>query len=66
MYPVVELRLHAAVGAGHGLVEIKLKVVFAVGVLHEVGAKVGRQARGALAPRGSGVQRVLDEDGVLV
>ena len=66
VYPIVELRLHATVVPGHGLVEIKLKVVFAVGVLYEVGSKVGRQARGTLASRRPSVQVVPHNDCVLV
>ena len=66
VYPIVEHCLHASVGSGHGLVEVKHKEVFAVGVLHEVAAKVAGEVCRTLASRRSGVQRILNNDGVLV
>ena len=63
---VVEFGLHATILPGHGLVEIEFKVILAVEVLHEVAAKVAGEARRTLARGRPAVQRVLDDDGVLV
>ena len=63
---VVEHVLHTPVLPGHGLVEIEFEVILAVEVLHEVAAKVAGEARCTLARGRSAVQRVLDDDGVLV
>ena len=63
---VVEHFLHATVLPGHGLVEIEFEVILAVEVLHEVAAIVAGEARRALARGRPAVQRVLDDDGVLV
>ena len=66
VYPVVEYVLHAAVGSGHGLGEVKGEVILAVEVLHEVGAKVGRERCSSLARGCPAVERILHDDGVLV
>jgi len=66
VHSIVERGLHAAVCPRNGLVEVKHKVVSTVGVRHEVASKVARKTRSALARCGPRVQRILDDDGILV